>query len=151
MTNGSLTKDESIAECSPWRILQYFWPALSDNWSWKPICGLFESGCFTQVLQYALNLLRCFSLMFLQAKCLLADDLFEIKIHINSSRAHSTICSESDCWSRGGEFDPGPHTLVVIYQEIFFYGHSSPSTDSRRAVVSYKRKYVQWVLVNRLV
>ena len=37
MTNGSLMKFESIAECSPWSILQYFWPALSDNWSWKSI------------------------------------------------------------------------------------------------------------------
>ena len=40
MTNGSLMKVESIAECSPWSILQHFWPALSDNWSWKPIFGL---------------------------------------------------------------------------------------------------------------
>ena len=31
MTNGSLMKVESIAECSPWSILQYFWSALSDN------------------------------------------------------------------------------------------------------------------------
>ena len=31
MTNGSLMKVESIAECSPWSILQYFRPALSDN------------------------------------------------------------------------------------------------------------------------
>ena len=45
-------KVRSIAECSPWSILQYFWPALSDNWSWKPIFGLFESGCFTQILLY---------------------------------------------------------------------------------------------------
>ena len=50
MTNGSLMKVKSIAECSPWGILQYFWPALSDNWSWKPIFGLFESGRFTQIL-----------------------------------------------------------------------------------------------------
>ena len=34
MTNGSLMKVKSIAECSPWSILQYFWPTLSDN------CGL---------------------------------------------------------------------------------------------------------------
>ena len=27
MTNGSLMKVKSIAECSPWSILQYFWPA----------------------------------------------------------------------------------------------------------------------------
>ena len=45
-------KVKSIAECSLWSILQYFWPALSDNWSWKPIFGLFESGRFTQVLLY---------------------------------------------------------------------------------------------------
>ena len=52
MTNGSLMKVKSIAECSFWSILQYFWPALSDNWSWKPIFGLFESVCFTKVLLY---------------------------------------------------------------------------------------------------
>ena len=52
MTNGSLMKVESIAECSPWSILQFFWPALSDIWSWKPIFGLLESGRFTQVLLY---------------------------------------------------------------------------------------------------
>ena len=31
MTKGSLMKVEMIAECSPWSILQYFWPAFSDN------------------------------------------------------------------------------------------------------------------------
>ena len=31
---------------------QYFWPALSDKWAWKPIFGLFESGCIRQVLLY---------------------------------------------------------------------------------------------------
>ena len=35
MTNGSLMKLESIAECSNWSILQYFWPALNDKWSWN--------------------------------------------------------------------------------------------------------------------
>ena len=57
MTNGSLMKVESIAECdcSPWCILQYFWPTLSDNWSWKPIFDLFESGHFRQVLLYMIN------------------------------------------------------------------------------------------------
>ena len=41
MENGTLIKVESIAECSPWSILQYFWPALSDTWYWKPIFGPF--------------------------------------------------------------------------------------------------------------
>ena len=26
-----------ILQNAPWSILQYFWPALSDNYSWKPI------------------------------------------------------------------------------------------------------------------
>ena len=38
MTNGSLMKVESIAECSPWSILQYFWPALRDNRSLPVVC-----------------------------------------------------------------------------------------------------------------
>ena len=40
MANDSLMKVESIAECSPWSILQQFWPALSDKPSWKTIFGL---------------------------------------------------------------------------------------------------------------
>ena len=43
---------ERIAECSHWSILQFFRPALSDNWSCKAIFGLFESRRFTQVLLY---------------------------------------------------------------------------------------------------
>ena len=38
---------------SPWGILQCFWPVLSDNWSGEPICGIFESGPFTQGLLYS--------------------------------------------------------------------------------------------------
>ena len=52
MTLGSLMKVNSIAECSKGSILQNFWPALSDKWSWKPIFGVFESDRFTQVLLY---------------------------------------------------------------------------------------------------
>ena len=52
MANGSLKKVKSIAECSPWSIVQYFWPALSNNLSWNPIFSLLESGRFTQVLLY---------------------------------------------------------------------------------------------------
>ena len=46
MINGSLMKVERIAEYSSWSILQYFWPALSDNWS------SFLSDRLRQVLQY---------------------------------------------------------------------------------------------------
>ena len=52
VVNGSLMKVERIAECSPWSILQYFWPALSDKRSWKPVFGCFLSVRFKQVLLY---------------------------------------------------------------------------------------------------
>ena len=52
MTNGSLMKVESIAECSRWSILLYFGPALSDNWIWKPILVFFLSDRLRQVLLY---------------------------------------------------------------------------------------------------
>ena len=50
MTNCSLMKVESIAECSCWSILQYFWPSLSDNRSWKLFLVFFFSGRLKQVL-----------------------------------------------------------------------------------------------------
>ena len=60
-TNGSLMKVESIAECSlrmlSWSILQYFWPALSDNQSWKPILVFFLSGHLRQILLYSIILI----------------------------------------------------------------------------------------------
>ena len=55
MTNGSLMKVENIAECSPWSILQYVWPALSDNLSWKPILVFFLSAHLRQVLLYSIK------------------------------------------------------------------------------------------------
>ena len=45
---------EGLKDCRmlSWSILQYFWPALSDNRSWKPNFSRFEIGCFTQVLLF---------------------------------------------------------------------------------------------------
>ena len=59
MTNGSLMQVKSIAECSPWSILQYFWPALSGNWSENQIL-VFECGRFRQVLLYYHKVKRLF-------------------------------------------------------------------------------------------
>ena len=58
----------------------------------------------------------------------------------------------SDCRSRGREFDPGPvHTFVEIDHEmISTVILLLPLIHSRRVVVSYKRKYVHELLVNRL-
>ena len=43
------------------------------------------------------------------------------------------------------------HNLAEIDHEIIYTAILLPSTDSRRVFVSYKRKYVHEVLVNRLV
>ena len=43
------------------------------------------------------------------------------------------------------------HTFAEIDREIISTVILLPSVDSRRVVVSYKRKYVHEVLVNRLV
>ena len=43
------------------------------------------------------------------------------------------------------------HTFVEIDHDIISTAILLPSTDSRRVVVSYKRKYVHEVLVNCLV
>ena len=43
------------------------------------------------------------------------------------------------------------HTFMEIDHETISTAIPLPSTDSRRVVVSYKRKYVHKVLVNRLV
>ena len=32
-----IIKVESIAECSSWSILQYFWPSLRDNWFFEKV------------------------------------------------------------------------------------------------------------------
>ena len=37
-----------------WSILQYFWPGLSENRSWKPILVFFLRGCLRQVLLYSI-------------------------------------------------------------------------------------------------
>ena len=50
MTNGSLMKVESIAECSHWSILQYFWPVLSDKRSLNQVLVFFRSGRLRRIL-----------------------------------------------------------------------------------------------------
>ena len=59
----------------------------------------------------------------------------------------------SDCRSRDCDgLIPGrSHTFVEIDPEIISTANLFPSADSRRVVVSYKRKYVREVLVNCLV
>ena len=62
--------------------------------------------------------------------------------------AQSVTCLTADMCM--GSCPAQSNTLVEFDHDINFYGHSPPA-DSRRVVVSYKRKYVHEVLVNRLV
>ena len=45
---------KSIAECSPWSILQYFRPSLSYQLLLRSLFRQFLSGRFTKVLLYAI-------------------------------------------------------------------------------------------------
>ena len=70
--------------------------------------------------------------------------------------SHSVTCLTIDTCVTA---DPGVvssiparyHTFTEIDHEIIYTAILLPSADSRRLVVSYKRKYVHKVLVNRLV
>ena len=55
----------------------------------------------------------------------------------------------ADCISRGGQLDPGPVPFMEIDHELIFSMAILPSANSRRVVVSHKRKYVHKVLVNQ--
>ena len=74
------------------RMLQYFWPALCNNWSWKPIFGLFESGHFTQALLYLyileINLAYC---LIFHMNPLLAEDSHVISSLIWFLKAETTF------------------------------------------------------------
>ena len=64
----------------------------------------------------------------------------------------SAVRLVSGCRSRVWELIPAWfHTLGEIDHEIISTAFLLPSADSRRVVVSYKRKYVHKVLVNYLV
>ena len=58
MTNSSLMKVESIAEC-PLGALCNTLTCINGNWCRKPICGLFDSGRFRQVLMYYVSIKFC--------------------------------------------------------------------------------------------
>ena len=64
--------------------------------------------------------------------------------------AQSVICLTADPGAASSILAQS-HTLVEIDQEIISTAILLPSADSRRVVVSYKRKYVHKVLVNCLV
>ena len=79
-------------------ILQYFWPALSNNRSRKPIFGLFESGCFTQVLLYMSNVMRkpvVVAFSFEQHKCRSACTSAQSDQHLCCSISGKYDCSIS--------------------------------------------------------
>ena len=80
MKNGSLMKVESIAECSPWSILQYFWPTLREIRYWSPFLVFFLSGLLRQVLLYENNHFSCKTLkMYIQYNSRKYTDIGQVK------------------------------------------------------------------------
>ena len=77
-------------------------------------------------------------------------------MHIQKNLSKKTknwfsVGNESDCRSRGRKFNPGPVQSDHEIISTILLASAGPSTDSRRIVVSDKRKYVPEVLSNRLV
>ena len=74
---------------------------------------------------------------------------------IHHIRLHSAVSKVSDCRyvsdCRSGSILARSHTFAEIDHEIISTAIHLPSADSRRVIVSYKRKYVQEGLVNCLV
>ena len=70
----------------------------------------------------------------------------------NRAEHGSSIGCTSAWYTDGRGFDPHvlQHSFVEFGHEIIFYSHYLPSTDSRRAVVSYWRKNMHLVVVNCL-
>ena len=79
--------------------------------------------------------------------------------HRFSTGPRSPVSNVPDCRCTCLTADPGvaslilarSHTFAEIDHEIMSMAILIPSADSRRVVVSYKLKYMQEVLVNRLV
>ena len=71
-------------------------------------------------------------------------------VHVFGTWPVSAV-GNTDCRSRGHKFDPGPVPYFCGDWSWWynFYSHSPP--DSRRVVVSHKRKYVHEVLVNHFL
>ena len=69
---------------------------------------------------------------------------------MNTRPHRSDTCLTADPWV-ARSIPAWSHTFTEIDHEIISTAILLPSADSRRAVVSYKQKYVQEVLVNCLV
>ena len=91
-------KIKSIAECSHLSVLQNFWPALSDNWSWKPISGhlVIESGRFTQVLLYIQAQLAAYKKLISMS----VDTRLDKNTNRLLTKSNDSINQNSEIWNR---------------------------------------------------
>ena len=55
ITNGSLMKVKCIVEYSCWSILQYFWPAQSNNLPWKTFFSFWEWPFYIGFIEYIMQ------------------------------------------------------------------------------------------------
>ena len=85
-----LMQVKSIAECSPWSILQYFRPSLSYYLSIKFLFCLFLSGRLRQVLLYVENVenLNKDTLKRLEVHCLLFKMIRALNVFVQTEKLH---------------------------------------------------------------
>ena len=87
---------KSIAEYSPWSILQYFWPSLNYHLSLRPLFCLFLSGHLRQVLLY--NKRQVPYLICVYGKCFKISNTFLV-LSNGIARMLKRLCtSKGDYW-----------------------------------------------------
>ena len=77
--------------------------------------------------------------------------ILNVKAYLTGARSTVDNMSDCRCKSRSREFDSTSVPFMEIDHEIISTSILLSSAASRRAVVSYKRKYVHEALVNLLV
>ena len=114
MTNGSLMKVKCIAECSKGSILQYFWPALSDIWSWNQFMVFLR----VTVLHRFYCIWRSIAILFISPQKLLCYPLEEPQQGA-SNENHKDYCHIEKCcnFSRIEK----SHVYSYLYVEIFVH------------------------------
>ena len=117
-----------------WSILQYFWPALSDNWSWNPVVGLlFEWPLKTGLtVFYTIKNQKDLHLTCVWIKVGLTLHFLLIFRHNKESSncdhpGHPQLLfAGAACLSCWVEVFSNAYILTIIYQKAFMFRTSLP-------------------------
>ena len=132
-------------------ILQYFWPALSNNRSWKPIFGLFLSGCLRQVLLYY-TFKRADNKCLYQTVCMHRLVCFFVVSGLENS-THPLVFTSALGWRASENFDISSKNYIFpLYDNNFCDAGPVPILrDLEACVCMHQKQIFLWVafLCNR--